>query len=176
MIERLNEGDVRAREELFRAFAAELHSLALVEMRKQSPAHTLQATALVNEVYLRLFGHGPSGFVGKAHFLRAAAQAMRCVLTDHARAKLSLKRGGAAKQVHMDPEVTACVDGVESFLDFSEEIEALAKADPAMARAVEMRIFLGTRMEEIAETLGLPLRSFERRFAAAVALLVSRLT
>jgi RNA polymerase sigma factor (TIGR02999 family) len=177
LIERLNQGDVQAREELFRAFAAELHDMAQAEMKRQPRAHTLQATALVSEVYLRLFGHTPAAFAGKRHFLRAAGQAMRHVLTDHARAKLRLKRGGAAQQEAFDPELAdPTASQAQAFLEFSDAIEVLAEADPESARAMEMTHFLGATQEEVSEALGIPVRTLQRRLDAASALLASRLS
>lgn len=176
LLERFNEGDVAAREELIRAVATELHSLARREMREQPAGHTLQATAVMNEAYLRLFGRQPVTFHDKAHLLRAAAVAMRCVLADHARAKLRLKRGQNAPRAELDDALASCADDqAASFLEFSDAIEQLARADSVMARAVEMRFLFGLTMNEIADALEMPKRTLEKRFAAAAALIASRL-
>jgi RNA polymerase sigma factor (TIGR02999 family) len=176
LLERYNGGDVQAREELFLAVASELHELARREMRKQPPGHTLQATAVMNEAYVRLFGRRPAGYADKAHLLRAAARAMGHVLKDHARAKMRLKRCGAGVRVELDAGIGCqSVEQASSFLEFSEELERLGRAHPDMARAIEMRLYFGLTMDEIAQALGIPLRTLEREYAAAAALLAARL-
>jgi len=176
LLQRFNQGEVGAREELFRIVASELHSLARREMRKQSPGHTLQATALMNEAYLKLFGREPAACQDRSHLLRAAAQAMRQVLQDHARAKLTQKRATPGSRVELDSRVgEPPEESTASFLEFAEEIERLARVSPDMARAMELRYILGFTMEEIADVLHMPLRSFERAFTSAAALLAARL-
>ena len=176
LLQRLNGGDVAAREELFRMVASELHSLARREMCKQPANHTLQATALMNEAYLKLFGREPTACRDKAHLLRAAAQAMRHVLHDHARLKFAQKRAKPGKQVELGSGLGETTDeSTLSFLEFSEEIEKLARVSPDMARAMELRYILGFTMEETAEVLRIPLRTFERNFASAEALVATRL-
>lgn len=176
LLERFNSGDIEAREELFRAVASELHALARCEMRHQPAGHTLQATAVLNEAYVRLFGRKPVTFKDKTHLLRAAARAMRHVLTDHARAKIRLKRSGGGERVELGTGIGCkSIEQATSFLEFSEEIERMGRAHPDMARAIEMRIFFDMNETEIAEALGIPLRTLQRDLAAAAALLASRL-
>ena len=176
LLARFNAGDFGAREELFRMVASELHSLARKEMRKQAARHTLQATALMNEAYLKLFGREPTACRDKAHLMRAAARAMRQVLHDHARQQATRKRAGPGHRVELGSGLGETTDeSARSFLEFSEEIERLARASPDMARAMELRYILGFTMEEIAEVLHVPLRTFERNFASAEALVATRL-
>ena len=121
-----------------------------------------------------LFGREATSCHDKSHLLRAAAQAMRQVLHDHARAKLTLKRGGPGPRVELDSRVGA-EPSTASFLEFMDEIERLSRVSPDMARAMELRYILGFSIEEIAEALCIPLRSFERAFRSAEALLAARL-
>jgi RNA polymerase sigma factor (TIGR02999 family) len=176
LLERLSEGDLEAREELFRVVASELHSVASREMRKQPMGHTLQATALMNEAYLKLFGREPAACHDKAHLLRASAQAMRQILQDHARMKCTRKRAAPGSRVALG-EGTCSVseDATEAFLEFGEEVERLSRISPDMARAMELRFILGFTMEEIAGILDMPMRTFERDFASAAALLAARM-
>jgi RNA polymerase sigma factor (TIGR02999 family) len=176
LLVRFNSGDFTAREDLFRLVASELHSLARREMRNQPDAHTLQATALMNEAYLKLFGREPTACRDKQHLLRAAGRAMHQVLQDHARAKLTRKRGDAGRRVELGSAHGGSSDEpVTSFLEFSEEVRRLARVSPDMARAMELRYLLGFKMEEIAGILQMKFRTFEREFAAASALLAARL-
>jgi RNA polymerase sigma factor (TIGR02999 family) len=176
LLQRLRAGESEAREELFRIVASELHALAARQMRRQSPEHTLQATALVNEAYLKLFGRAPTACRDKTHLLRAAACAMRQVLQDHARLKQAGKRARPGKRVEISSGVGEPEDSsAASFLEFGEEVERLSRASPDMARAMEMRYILGFTMEEIAGILHKPLRTLEREFASASALLAARM-
>jgi RNA polymerase sigma factor (TIGR02999 family) len=176
LLVRLGQGDREAREELFRLVAAELHALAKRQMRGQSPHHTLQATALVSEAYLKLFGREPTACRDKAHLMRAAARAMRQVLLDHARANTCRHRTPPGARVELDSSVGQIEDAARhSFLEFSEEVERLARISPDMARAMELRYILGFQIEEVARLLHMPLRTFERQFDAAERLLAARL-
>lgn len=176
LLVRIQQGHHEVRERLFRLVAGEMHAIAKRHMAGQRPEHTLQATALVNEAYIKLFGREPTACQDKAHLLRAAARAMRQVLQDHARLKSTQKRSGPGHRVELGTG-TGEVDDLEatSFLEFSEEVERLSRVSPDMARAMELRYILGFSMAEIARVLRRPLRSFEREFASASALLAARL-
>lgn len=133
---------------------AELKAIADREFRRQPAGHTLQATALVNEAWLRVASK-PGGFQGRTHFLGYAAQAMRHVLVDHARRRHAAKRGGEQQRVTL---VTG--DGREpaeapaDVLDLDAALEKLAQQQPRMARVIELRFFAGATIEEIAADLG----------------------
>jgi len=174
ILKRLSDGDPAARNQLFEANLAQLKELARRLMSAQPAGHTLQATALVSEAYVKLFGREPKTFRDRAHFLRVAAVAMRHLLVDHARAKAARKRT-KLDGLFEDDEGTASDEEARAFLEFNEELERLGAAHPEMAKAIQMKLFLGMSMKEIAEALGMPLRTFEREYASAVALLAARL-
>lgn len=174
---RLREGDRAVQEELFRLTHSQLHILARRQMRGQPKWHSLQATALVNEAYLKLFGREPIACRDMAHLMRAAARAMDQVLADHARAKLAQKRAGPGRRVELTSALAEEAEevGSHAYLEFSDEVARLERTRPDMARALLMRYVLGLPLERIAGTLGQPQRTFERDFAAASALVASRL-
>ncbi len=176
LLQRFNQGDLAAREELFRLVASELHALARREMRNQPVGHTLQATALVSEAYIKLFGREPTACHDLTHLMRAAACAMRQVLQDHARLKVTQKRAKPGARVELGSSLGGVTDeSAASFLEFGEEVERLARVSPDMARAMELCYIFGFTKKEIAQVLHKPMRTFEREFAAASALMAARL-
>lgn len=161
-------GADRPDDELSRQLFAELHALAEQWMRGQRRNdHTLQASALVNEAYLRLRDSLGLAREERVRFLALASRAMRSVLVDHARARCSQKRTPPGERVPLDELLIAYEEGAVDMLLLDEALERLTKFDPEMARAVELRFFGGLSMAEIAEQLGLPARSFDRRWQAA---------
>lgn len=172
---RLSTGDRAAQEELFRLTHSQLHILARRQMRGQPKWHSLQATALVHEAYLKLFGREPIACQDMAHLMRAAARAMDQVLADHARAKQTQKRAAPGRRVEITQGIAEVDDSPDNYLEFSDEVARLGRSDPDMAKALLMRYVLGLTSERIAAALGKPLRTFEREFAAASALVASRL-
>lgn len=168
-------GEVEAREQLFRHVYSQLHQLARSRMRSQRPAHTLQPTALVHETFLKLFGTRPLNFSDQSHLLRAAARAMSQILADHARHKISIRAGGAWGCVELGSSHGSDQPEAVTFLDFDGEIERLARIEPDMARAMQMRYILDLEIEEIADILDYPLRTLERRLRAASAMVAARL-
>jgi RNA polymerase sigma factor (TIGR02999 family) len=130
-----------------------LRALAAARLRSESPGHTLQPTALVNEAYLRLSPQDRAACGGREHFLALASQAMRRILVDHARTKNRLKRSGGAARVPLD-EVEIIVDGVGIDLEaLDTALTALATLSPRQARVVELRFFGGLEVEEVAKLL-----------------------
>ena len=136
-------------------------------MRERRKDHTLQATALVHEAYLRLHEGRELAASDRVGFLALASTAMRCALVDHARAHGSEKRQPPDERVPLDALLVAYEDRAVDMLALDEALERLDGFDPEMARAVEMRFFGGLSAEETAEFLGIPLRTFERRWKAA---------
>ncbi len=176
LLSRMHAGDDEARSELFARLYRELHLRAEAWMRWQSPAHTLQATALVHEACLRLLCTEPCQ--DRTHFLALAASAMRSVLVDHARRKASTKRSGRWNRVPIDAldgVVVACEERALDVVALDEALERLARMDPPMARAVELAYFGGLSQPEIAACLDLPLRSFQRHWQATRAWLSAEL-
>jgi len=163
-------GDRSAGEDLMAAVYAELHSQAARAMGREAPEHTLQATALVSEAYLRLIDQRRVQWRNRAHFFGVAAQLMRRILVDHARGRLAEKRGGGVRQLTLS-NVDAARDepndaGVD-VLTLHEALERLAALDPDQARIVELRYFGGMTIEDTAEALGVSAATVKRDWAVA---------
>ncbi len=152
----------------------ELRRIAQKAMNNERPGHTLQATALVNEVYLRLDA-SDRRWNSRAHFFAAAAEAIRRILIDHARSRGAAKRGGALGRVPMDDSLAIAGAGDIDLLDLDEALKDLNDMDPRMARVVELRFFGGLDVAEVADVLGFSKRTIENDWTAARAWLRSRL-
>jgi RNA polymerase sigma factor (TIGR02999 family) len=163
-------GDQEALARLMRLVYAELRKIAAGYLRRERKCHTLQPTALVNETYLRLIGQQSAEWGSRKHFYRVAAQVMRRILVDHARARRASKRAGRTVLLVDDAELTASARDVE-ILALDEALERLAVADPRLARVVELRFFGGLTVPETAEVLGLSVATVTREWTAARALL-----
>jgi len=161
-------GDPGAGERLLPAVYAELHRQAERAMRRENEEHTLQATALIHEAYLRLVDQRRVEWRNRAHFFGIAAQTMRRVLVDHARGRLAEKRGGAMQRVTLG-EVGAGPgsDPALDVLALHEALERLAELDADQARLVELRYFGGLGIEETAEALGVSTSTVKREWAVA---------
>ena len=161
-------GDAHAAPELLPLIYDELRRLAAAQMAAERAGHTLQATALVHEAYVRLLGPGAGpGWNGRGHFFGAAAEAMRRILVEAARRKKRDKHGGAHRRVDLD-DVTADPDGrSEELLALDEALESLAHEDPAKAELVKLRYFAGLTLEEAAACQGISLATAKRRWAVA---------
>ncbi len=161
-------GDRSAAEEVLRRVYDELRSIAGKRLSAERPDHTLQATALVHEVWLRLAGDAPGiGFESRAHFFRAAAAAMRRILIEHARKRGREKRGGGARRVPLSAIDLACQQDSASILSVDEAIRRLEEQDERMAEIVKLRFFAGLSEEETAETLSLSDRTVRREWVLA---------
>jgi RNA polymerase sigma factor (TIGR02999 family) len=161
-------GDPSAGERLLPAIYAELHQQAARAMRREATEHTLQATALVHEAYLRLVDQNRVEWRNRAHFFGVAAQLMRRILVDHARGKLAEKRGGGAQRLTLnDADAAVGSDGGVDVLALHDALEELAKLDPQQARVVELRYFSGLNIEETAEALDISPATVKREWAVA---------
>jgi len=164
-------GDVAAGERLAPIIYAELHRQAVRAMRHENSAHTLQATALVNEAYLRLIDQRRVEWRNRAHFFGVAAQLMRRILVDHARNRQAAKRGGGARAVTLDDIEAAAREGWsddgEEILAVHEALERLATFDADQARLVELRYFAGLTIEETAAALDISPATVKREWAIA---------
>ena len=152
--------------------------LRCCQMGDQRIGHTLQATALLNEAYVRLVGDGVSEFADKRHFLKVAAAAMRTVLVDHARRRDSRKRGGGNEREPFEAlESVAAVyeERASDLVALDEALSGLAEVDEQLARIVELRFFGGLENKEVAELLECSTRTVERGWATARAWLQSAL-
>lgn len=156
-----------AAEQLLNAVYDELHRLAAAKMANESPAHTLQATALINEAWPRLLQEGSLPFTDRRNFLAAAAEAMRRVLIDHARRRNRQRRGGGSRPLDLDSFEVAAPESSEELLRLNEALEQLEKLDETRSEIVKLRFFAGLTNRETAETLGLPLRTVERHWTFA---------
>jgi RNA polymerase sigma factor (TIGR02999 family) len=161
-------GDASAGERLLAAIYDELHRQAARAMRHEGEAHTLQATAVVHEAYLRLVDQRRVEWRSRAHFFGVAAQMMRRVLVDHARARLAGKRGGALQRVTLgDVGSGSSSDSDVDVLALHEALERLAAIDPEQARLVELRYFGGLGIEDTADALGVSPATVKREWALA---------
>lgn len=168
-------GDRAAGEQLLPAVYAELRRQAARAMRRENPDHTLQATALVHEAYLRLVDQRRVEWRNRTHFFGVAAHMMRRILVDHARGRQAAKRGGAAQRLALSDAVAdACIagahqDGGEGLdvLALHEALERLAMLDPDQARLVELRYFGGLTIEETADALGVSPATVKREWTIA---------
>jgi RNA polymerase sigma-70 factor (ECF subfamily) len=122
-------------------------------MAGERPGHSLQATALVNEVYLRLVNAKDVGWQDRAHFLAVAARVMRHILVDHARSRQYQKRGGAAAHVTLDEALVVAAEPDQDFVALDDALTALEAVDARKSQVVEMRFFGGLTLEETAEAL-----------------------
>ncbi|MEO1035258.1 MAG: ECF-type sigma factor [Pseudomonadota bacterium] len=166
-------GDSAALEQLGPYLYDELHRIAASYMQREHAANTLQATALVNEAYVRLAG-GNLSFRDRSHFFALAARMMRRILVDHARMSRAAKRGGDARRITFDEAVT--VDAADSYLvEFDSALEKLEAFDARMAKAIEFRFFGGLSNEEAAEALGVSVSTFYEEVKLAKAWLMREL-
>lgn len=162
-------GDNAAAERLMPVIYDELHRQAARAMRRENDQHTLQATALVHEAWLRLADQQRVTWKNRAHFFGIAAQMMRRVLVDHARGRLAEKRGGGVQQVTLS-DVHGDAGGQNDDVDvlaLHEALERLATLDPDQARIVELRYFGGLNIEETAAATGVSPATVKREWAVA---------
>jgi RNA polymerase sigma factor (TIGR02999 family) len=165
-------GDRAAFDELVPIVYGELRRLARHYMRGERGGHTLQTTALVNEAYLRLVGHENIEWQSRGHFFGVAAQAMRRVLVDHARARGYQKRGGGAVRVTLEEGALVVAARAEEVVALDEALARLEALDPRKARVVELRFFAGLSHEETAAALGVAEVTVRREWRTAKAWLL----
>jgi RNA polymerase sigma factor (TIGR02999 family) len=167
MLEAIQQGDPKAAEELLPLVYDELCKLAGHKMAAELPGQTLQATALVHEAWLRLAGSDGAKFANRAHFIAAAAEAMRRILIERARRKHRLRHGGAWQRVNLEHVTVATEDPDETVLAVHEALDRLTAHDPLKAEIVKLRYFVGMTHQEIATTLGLAEPTVRRHWAYA---------
>ncbi len=148
-----SEGDETALDSLIPLVYEDLHRAAHFYMARESPDNTLQTTALVNELYLRLSGGRPANVTDRGHFCAVCATVMRRILTDIARARKSQKRGGAAPHLSLDDEILVSQNPRVELLELDGALTKLAEVDERQARVVELRFFGGLSVAETAEVL-----------------------
>jgi len=148
-----------------------LRTIAARQMSGERKSHTLEPTALVHEAYLRLVGQEPLGWTTKAHFYAAAAEAMRRILIDHARARASQKRGGGRLRLALDVVDLAAREDPAEILAVDEALSRLEKQDAQMAAIVKLRFFAGLSEDEASHALGVSPRTLRREWTMARAFL-----
>ena len=168
-------GDPGALENLISLLYQELRKLAAYHLQRERPDHTLQATALVHEVYLRLAANQQLDLNDRAHFFAVSSQIMRNLLVDHARGRNRLKRGGGAS-LPLDEALTLAVAGSDQILAIHEALEELARLDPRQSRIVELKYFGGLSTGEISAVVGVSERTVKREWQMAKAWLYAQVS
>ncbi|HEY7162632.1 MAG TPA: ECF-type sigma factor [Acidobacteriota bacterium] len=166
ILELISSGDKEAIRELFPIVYDQLRKIARIQMARQ-PEQTLQATALVHEVYLRLIESKESNWENRKHFFAVAAEAMRQILVDSARRRASLKRGGDQRRVPLTDDLAAVQTDPQLFLSFDRALKKLQNQDSQMADVVKLKCFAGLTIKEISLALNMSPRNVDRHWSAA---------
>jgi RNA polymerase sigma factor (TIGR02999 family) len=175
LLAKLADGDRTVENDLFPLVYDELKRIARAKLRSEPKGHSLQATALVHEVYLRLATRA-NDVKGRVHFFALAARVMRQVLIDHARAKKAVRRGGLSHKVSLTDAVALSEDHPEQALLLDAALTRLEGFDPKQAEIVELRFYSGLTEEEIALLLGISTRTVKREWRSAKLWLEAELT
>jgi RNA polymerase sigma factor (TIGR02999 family) len=176
LLTKWREGDKQARDALFAAVYPQLRQIAARFLQRERQDHTLEPGGVVNELYLRIFGGQPIAYADRAHFFAVAAETMRRILIDYARARVADKRGGEQRPVPLSDDLGESAGlPIEQLLDLDTLLSQLGEADPRAARVVELRFFGGLHEEEIAEVLQVSVITVKRDWKAARAWLAARL-
>jgi RNA polymerase sigma factor (TIGR02999 family) len=169
------EPDTKAADELLPLVYEELRHLAAQQLSREHPGHTLQATALVHEAYLRLVGSEDHSWKSRAYFFGAAAEAMRRILVEHARRKQRPKHGGDCQRVDLDGRALPVGAPRDDLLALDEALTALAAVDGTKAEVVKLRYFAGLTLEQAAQALDISPTTAKRHWIYAKAWLYGRL-
>jgi RNA polymerase sigma factor (TIGR02999 family) len=158
LLDAIDQGDPTALSQLLPIVYQELRQLARSRMAQERPEHTLQATALVHEAYLRLLGDGQARWAGRRQFFAAAAEAMRRILIEHARQKKSLKHGGDRLRVDLAdemPPIISAVDNIDDLLALNDALDRLANEHPEKVELVKLLYFGGLNLEQAGAAIGI---------------------
>jgi RNA polymerase sigma factor (TIGR02999 family) len=175
LLHRFQEGDKEAESQLMAAVYGELRRRARAYLRGERKGHTLEPTALVNEVYLKLAGVKRIDWKSRAHFFAIAAQMMRQILVDHARARLADKRGGGVELLPLEETAILAPGHATDVIVLHEALQRLQKKDARVHRIVELRSFGGLSVEETALVVGLSPRTVKKEFSVGRAWLRAEL-
>ncbi len=175
VLARISEGDRSASAELLPVVYEQLRRIAQQKMAAERPGHTLQATALVHEVYLKLLGDKEISWNDRAHFLNAAAGAMQRILVDHARKRGRLRHGGGRKRALLDVADLAAEENPSEILALDEALRRLEGQDERMSQVVKLRFFAGLSIEETSRVLDVSPRTVKREWTCARAWLYKEL-
>jgi RNA polymerase sigma factor (TIGR02999 family) len=172
-------GDLESGNRLFSLAYTQLRRLAAARLRREAPNHVLQPTALVHELYLRLFASEPVQFADRAHFMAVAADNLRRILIDHARAARRIRRGGAQVQVTLSealPVDAECQGLAADVMALEDALQRLESIDPRVSRVVELRFLAGLTEKEAAEVLGVSVATLKRDWTFGRAWLLKQLS
>ena len=175
LLNKLGDGDQNAAAQLVPLVYEELRRMASQCLRHERPGHTLQATALVHEAYLKLAGQRDAKWQNRAHFFAVASQLMRRILVDYARAQQRSKRGGKQQRVSLDDSLLVSADRTDELLAINEMLARLEAMDPRQGRIVELRYFGGLTIDETAEVLHVSSKTVLREWNLAKAWLYGAL-
>lgn len=165
LLQKVNTGDKGAEDELLTGLYRELRRLAAGYLRGDRLDHTLQPTALVNEAYVKMLGSQKVSWQNRAHFFGVAARAMRQILIDHARARMTDKRGGGVDLLQLDEALVFDKGRPSELLALNDALDLLEREVPRAHRIVELRFFGGLSIEETAEVMGLSARTVKREWS-----------
>ncbi|MFN0086356.1 MAG: sigma-70 family RNA polymerase sigma factor [Blastocatellia bacterium] len=164
-----SQGDQEALDKLMPMVYVELRRMARRYMAQQSPGHTLQTTALINEAYLRLVNHQEKQWQNRSHFFAVAARAMRHILVDYARTRRAARRGGGAQVFPLDEAFVATDERAAELVALDDALEELVVIDPRKSQIVELRYFGGLSVEETADVLKISATTVMRDWSMAKA-------
>ena len=176
LLAELRSGKREAGSRLIEVVYPELRRIAMRYMRGERAGHSLQATELVNEAYLRLLGEGDRNFQNRSHFFAVAATQMRLILVDHARRKRTQKRQGERVRVELTDILAISEDKLDDVLEIDAALNRLREWDPRQCKIVELRFFAGLTEDEVAEVLDLSPRTVKRDWKVAKAWLHGELS
>lgn len=169
LLVRWNTGDEKAAEDLLPVVYAELRKLANRYLRRERSDHTLQATALVHEAYLKLIDQDRVEYQNRLHFYGLAASLMRRILVEHARTRGAIKRGGEVQTISLDQAVEVSNERGEDLVAVDEALAALSEQDPQLTKIVELRFFAGFENQEVADLMGISVPTIVRKWRIAKA-------
>jgi RNA polymerase sigma factor (TIGR02999 family) len=167
LLQAWSSGDTGALDRLMPLVYAELHSTARRYMAQERPGHTIQSTALIHEVYVRLIDSGAANWHDRAHFFAVCSRIMRQILTDFARSRLSLKRGGGAIHITFEDSLPATGKAAADLVALDDALNGLARVDARKSQVVELRFFGGLSVQETAEVLKTSKETVKRDWSLA---------
>jgi RNA polymerase sigma factor (TIGR02999 family) len=176
LLHRWSAGEPQALDQLVPIVYASLHRLAHQRLQRAPAERSLNTTALVHEAYLRLVDIPNMSLRGRSHFLALASRVMRCLLADHARARMAAKRGGGADVLELREEIGIADEELERMAELDEALKRLEALDPRQSRILEQRYFGGLSLEETAEAMRLSLATVKRDLRSARAWLLAELS
>jgi RNA polymerase sigma factor (TIGR02999 family) len=177
ILQRIEQGDARATEQLLPLVYEELRKLAAARLAQEKPGQTLQPTALVHEAYVRLVGlQREQRWDSEGHFFAAAAEAMRRILIERARRRAAIKRGGELTRIELGDELLVSDERAVELLALDEALAALEHHDPQAAQVVKLRYFAGLSHQDSASAMNITRRAADRLWALAKAWLYQRMT